>query len=243
MDTTIKIMDLDINIISIDSFIVRIKNYFTNDALNVILLSSTEMLEEATENSGYRDMISRADMILPGDKTILSMHHGDDLEMGGMIVDCQCFDYILENIQKENETIYILSGSQDEVEKITAYCKSKNINAQITGNIPQKYGQNDELIINAINGFAPGVLILTFGTPFQEKWIMENRRRLNTKVCICVGGFVDKILAKQGQVPTIVKGLGLEKFYNRKKGFNLKNIRKIRIFKKKVANYKNKKGE
>lgn len=216
MKTTVKVMDLDVNIMDTQLFTSKIKEYLTDDRLNVILFATTKMLEEVTNDGEYREMLSRADLILPGEDTLLSMHHVDDLEAGGMVVDYKYFDQLMEIIKIQNETIYIVTQSESELDGFMYYCKRKHGNVSVVGEYIMKAGQNDEHMINEINSIAPSLLVLQLETPLQEKWIMENYTKLNAKICICTGGIMSNVMKEQKEVPGFLKILGLDMFFHKR---------------------------
>ena len=47
-------------------------------------------------------------MILPGAEALLSAHHVEVLEAGGMVVCCKSFGIMLENLQKKDQSVYII---------------------------------------------------------------------------------------------------------------------------------------
>lgn len=51
MQTSVKIMDIDVDMISNDVFIQKINDYLTNEKLQVIFFASTEMLNRATQKA------------------------------------------------------------------------------------------------------------------------------------------------------------------------------------------------
>jgi N-acetylglucosaminyldiphosphoundecaprenol N-acetyl-beta-D-mannosaminyltransferase len=51
------------------------------------------------------------------------------------------------------------------------------------------------------------------GAPKQEKWIHENKSKLNVKVCIGVGGTLDVFAGKVKLAPEFFRKNGLEWLY------------------------------
>jgi Teichoic acid biosynthesis proteins len=243
MDTTIKIMDLDINMISMDTFLSKINDYLTNEYLNVILLASATMLEEAANDSEYREMLSRADLILPGDETLLSMHHVDLLKVAGMVINYKCIDQMLKEMT-ESKTAYLIARNEQEAEKFNGFCESQYTNIKLVGSCSLNLEQNGDMVINEINSLAPDILVVAVDTPFQESWMIKNCTKMNAKLCIGLGGVINELLEQYKRTPAFFRVLHLEKLYNmivRNKRLN--KIRQARIFKRKIAHYKNSKND
>ena len=123
MQASVKIMDIDIDMLSNDIFIEKMNEYLKDDHLDVILFASAEMLDRAVEDEKYRELIDSAELFLPGEEALLSTHHVDILEAGGMVVSCKSFGLVLENLKKQDRTIYIVSESESDVKNLINYCK------------------------------------------------------------------------------------------------------------------------
>ena len=109
MQASVKIMDIDVDMLSNDVFIRKMNDYLTDERLQVILFASTELLDRAVEQEEYRQMVDRAELFLPGEEALLSAHHADVLKAGGMVVSCKSFGLVLENLKKEDRSMYIVS--------------------------------------------------------------------------------------------------------------------------------------
>ena len=86
MQASVKIMDIDVDMMSNDVFIRKMNEYLTDDHLDVIMFASTKMLNKAMEDEEYRAFLEKADLFLPGEKALLATHHADVLEAGNMVV-------------------------------------------------------------------------------------------------------------------------------------------------------------
>ena len=47
---------------------------------------------------------------------------------------------------------------------------------------------DDDLVINEINANLPDILLCSFNSPLQEKWIIENKSKMNVKLCMALSG-------------------------------------------------------
>ena len=79
MQASVKIMDIDVDMMSNDVFVRKMNEYLTDDHLDVIMFASTKMLNKAMEDEEYRALLEKADLFLPGEKALLATHHVDAL--------------------------------------------------------------------------------------------------------------------------------------------------------------------
>lgn len=65
MQASVKIMDIDVDMMSNDVFVRKMNEYLTDDHLDVIMFASTKMLNKAMEDEEYRALLEKADLFLP----------------------------------------------------------------------------------------------------------------------------------------------------------------------------------
>ncbi|MGB3020405.1 MAG: WecB/TagA/CpsF family glycosyltransferase, partial [Microgenomates group bacterium] len=57
------------------------------------------------------------------------------------------------------------------------------------------------------------LIFVAFGSPYQEKWIYENRASLQGITCIGVGGAFDFLSGRVARAPKLIQSIGLEWLY------------------------------
>lgn len=244
MQVSVKIMDIDIDMMSNDIFIQKMNEYLTDDSLDVILFASTDMLNRAVEDLEYQQVIKQAKLLLPGEEALLTTHHVDILEAGGMVVSCRSLGMMLGNLRKEDRTLYIIAESQEEAVRLQEYCKSMQPELRVLGSYAYDREQEDATVINEINGQTPDMLLLNLPTGIQEEWIMGHAPLLNAKLCIAIGGVAELMLAQQKEPPLWLERLHLDGVFRHViKEQAVKSDVKARIFRKKIVQYNNQTGK
>lgn len=240
MHASVNVMDIDIDMMTNDVFIEKMNDYLTDDKLDVILFASTQLLDKAVAEEEYRQMIEQVDLLLPGEEALLSAHHVDVLEAGGMVVSCKSFGMMLENLQKEDQSIYIIGKNENEVELLNSWCKKMQPELRLVGNCAYDPDMEDAALINEINNHTPDILLVDLETGMQEQWIHDHVPLLHVRLCIAIGGVVGQILAAEKETPEWIKKLHLESLYE--KLVLEQTVQKdvqARIFRKKVIQYNN----
>lgn len=80
MGTKVQIMDMELDLFTQETFHDEIASYLANDVLNVVHMISLDYIDMYDENELVQEVMKEADMVLPGEKTILSAHHVEVLE-------------------------------------------------------------------------------------------------------------------------------------------------------------------
>ena len=65
-------------------------------------------------------------------------------------------------------------------------------------------------IVRKVRSASPDILMVAFGAPKQEKWILANKHRLGVPVSIGVGGSFEMACGFSKRAPKIMQELGLE---------------------------------
>ncbi len=112
-----------------------------------------------------------------------------------------------------NLAVLNLKNGLSKTEEIENYLKKeyKHLKFKVfesEGNI------KDSALIHEINNFKPQAVIVNFGAPNQEKFILQNLGKIKSlKIGIGVGGAFDFLLEKIKRAPLIFRKLGLETFW------------------------------
>lgn len=240
MQASVRIMDVDVDMLSNDILISKMNEYLIDERLQVILFASTELLNLAVENEEYHELIDRADLFLPGEEALLSAHHSDVLKAGDMVVSCKSFGLVLENLKKEDRSLYIVAKSEEEAANLQSYCLRMQPELKIVGSCVYREEMDDSAIVNEINNHIPDMLLVDLETGVQEKWIMEHVSLLNANLCIAIGGVVNLLTAQEKKIPHWIEKLHLAGLYHKiVREQTVKKDVRARIFRKKVAQYNN----
>ncbi len=193
-------------------------NYIVNSAQlskkTIIANVNIRAMNFAYELPWYRNFLNQAELVFCDGFGVL---------LGAKLCGCSvkstnrmtCPDYIEElaiACQKENISLFLLAGKPGIVDKAITKIKTIAPQLKIEGHHGyfQKNGLENELVIDKINMFKPGVLYVGFGMPLQEKWIADNLDRIEAKVFLPLGACLDFYTDSLYRGPRWLTDLGLE---------------------------------
>lgn len=215
MHSTVDVMNVEVNMVSKDDLTKKLNAYLKEEELNSILFASASLVKAASEDTELHEEIKRWDMLLPGEESLLSMYHADVLEAGNMVVNCKAFGDVLENLKKQDATVYIVSGSEDRAICFEAFCHAMQPELQILGVCQFDENADALQVINEINGKTPDLLLLDLDEMEQIKWLQEYKKTVNARLCIAIGGVSMQILSEYKEYPNWVKNFHLENLYTK----------------------------
>lgn len=241
MGTRIKIMDLELDILTEETFCEEVKNYLSNDYLNVIHLISLDYIDTYDENELVRETLGEADMVLPGEKAILSSYHVDVLETGGMVVDYRSADHAARGAIEGKKKCYLVLRNQKEAKVICRYLLTHFSDLEISGLYVADSGISEETLVNDINTKLPDLILMSLESTRGEEWLHNNKSKINAKLCVVMSSVMNLIIRENIHVPKAFKVLRLGKIYTQIARIPYSNSWRRRIFRKKMDNYNSKK--
>jgi len=74
-------------------------------------------------------------------------------------------------------------------------------------------GEENSRVIHLINSARPNILVVGFGMPLQERWLLENRERIDSNIFLTAGGCFRVISGRVRRAPRWMLDNGLEWLY------------------------------
>lgn len=178
----------------------------------VIFTPNPEIVMKAYEDSSFKKILNSADIVTPDGIGIV---YASKILKGFVKERAAGFDIccgIIDRLNSRGGSVYLLGGKPGVAEQAGEKLKESYKNLIIAGT-HDGYFNNDLEIICEINEKSPDLVLVCLGFPKQEKWIYDNRDKLNAKVMIGAGGSIDVIAGNVKRAPDIFIKLGLEWFY------------------------------
>lgn len=165
---------------------------------------------------------------------------GTDYSFQNRFPGTDFFEYLPEDRKVK---IYLYGSKIENLEDAKIKLESKYPNIKI---VEWTYGYtkfSGDFLISKINEKNPDILIVCKGCPLQEKWISENKDKLNAKIIFGNGGAVDFWSGNTKRAPDFMIHLGLEWLFRLFASFSVKRVLRQMKLAKFLVNYKRGKYE
>lgn len=116
---------------------------------------------------------------------------------------------------RENFTFFFLGARPGVAEKAADRLRASYVDLRIVGvhhgffNKDSESKEN-EVVIEEINLAKPEILIVGFGMPLQERWLIENRSKIDAPVVLTGGAVFDYLSGELKRAPRWMTDNGLE---------------------------------
>ena len=243
MGTQISVMGVGVDLLTQETLQDRLREYLSNDYLNVVHVISIDFLETDEKKDGIVAAFQDADLVIPGETIILTKHHVDVLEAGDMVVKYLDVVRALEKAGLQGKKCYFIMRTKSEAKAIYTLIHRQHWGCECVGIYAADSDLSEEALVNDINAKVPDLIYLGLERGTQEEFILKNKSKLNAKLCLCIGGIIPLILREHPYVPQFFEILHLDKVYTKIIRFPVTHSVRKRIFRRKMANYNSKKIE
>ena len=170
-----------------------------------------DCLNIAWENADYRNLLRRADRVLPDG---IGIHVGCRMlgqALRANVNGTDMFPLLCEAAARARLPLYLL-GARPGIAQAAADNMAKRYpNLKIAGTRDGYFQPGEEsAVIDAINSSGARILLVAFGAPRQELWLGRWRERLVPPVAMGVGGLFDFYSGRIPRAPVWMREMGLE---------------------------------
>ncbi|BAY61780.1 WecB/TagA/CpsF family glycosyl transferase [Calothrix brevissima NIES-22] len=143
----------------------------------------------------YRNFMNNADLVFcDGIGVILGARIlGYDLEYKHRMTAPDYIENLALACEQNNVSLFLLAGEPGVTDKAIKKFKAITPNLSVEGHHGyfDKNGSENDAVIEKINQFKPDILYIGFGMPLQEKWILDNFNKIETRVFLPLGACLD----------------------------------------------------
>lgn len=211
---SIKILGVKIHQVTNETAYNRFLHLMEQPELSMIVTPNTEIVMMAQEDAGLKEILQDAELVIPDGIGLVYASKIHQLGLTERVTGIDTMDKMLKYCNNNKKSIYLFGGKPGVAEKASEKMKEAYPNLTIKG-IRDGYFKKEEedKIIDHINEVKPDILFVALGAPKQEKWIYANKKLLNAKVAMGVGGAFDVWSGVAKRAPKIFQDLHLEWFY------------------------------
>lgn len=195
-----------------------IKELLSNDgAACAVYTPNAEIAQACVEDADLCRIINSAGLILPDGVGVIKAAKILGTPLRGKVAGVEFGEKTLEIAARESKKVFFLGGKPGVADEAAKNMREKHVGLDICGTNDgyfKKSGEESDAVVSKINDSGADVLFVCLGFPAQEKWIYENKAKLqDVKMCLALGGSLDVYAGTAKRAPKIFIKLGLEWLY------------------------------
>jgi N-acetylglucosaminyldiphosphoundecaprenol N-acetyl-beta-D-mannosaminyltransferase len=208
------ILGVHIDDLPLDSLLLRISEIASNGDRAIISNVNVHAINIAYEQTWFREFLNQSDIVFCD---------GFGIVLGGLLIGNRIKnrytppDWIdqLIGIDDGQFSFFFIGGQPGVAERAGEALQRRNPHFKLVGTQhgyfdKAKSSPENEVTIRQINELAPNFLMVGFGMPMQERWILENLSRLKVNIIMPVGAMFDYVAGDVARAPRWMTDHGLE---------------------------------
>lgn len=208
---SVELLGYSIDDYSFDEAVLKAKELIDSDKVSQVITINPEMFQTADNDSSFASIVREAEMVIPdgiGIKIGLKLTGKNVARIPGI----DFAKILLKEAALSNIPVAIIGSKEEVITKAI-----ENLQNEISGlNIVyyhNGYFDNDEEIYSELKNHSPKLILIAMGSPRQEKFIYEAKKKLNPALMVGIGGSLDVWSGFVKRAPKIYQVLGLEWLY------------------------------
>lgn len=185
------------------------------DGHALVLNANVHCLNLAHSDPALRDFLNDAEIVFCDGAGVMLAARLLGRYIPGRITYADWIWHLAAYAAAEGFTLYFLGARPGVAEKAAGKLEDRYPDLKISG-IRHGYfdrspsSPENEAVIEEINAVAPDILLVGFGMPLQERWLMENWRRIDARVALTGGAVFDYVSGELRRGPRTLTDNGFE---------------------------------
>jgi len=201
------------------------KSFIVENKMHVIYTPNSEMMQSCIDDKSGSlfEILNSADMLIPDGSGVVLASKMLKTPLKQKVAGIELAFHLIDYLDKTGGTLFLLGSKEEIVEKAAENLLVKHQNLKVFYHhgffdlFADKNPEENIKVIEKINASEPDVVFVCLGAIGlkQEKWICQNKNKLNARLLIGLGGTIDTIagVASAKRAPKIFRKLSLEWLY------------------------------
>ena len=206
-----KILGVRVHAVTVDILLRQAIQWAKEETQRTILYTNVHVLNTAYHDANLRNTLNSADLVYCDGEGVRLASHLVKQPLPERMTGADLLLPICEACEKAQVRLYFLGCREGIASRAGELMKE--VCPHIAIGSHHGYLSDPHIskhAIQSVNDFGPGLVLVGMGTPTQERWITENRDKLEVPVVWAVGALFDFIAGVQPRGPNWMISHGLE---------------------------------
>lgn len=195
----------------------RMARWIESREQHYICVCATHIVMECQNDPGLQAMVNQASLAVPDGMPLVWIAHLMGLRHVSRVYGPDLMLSFCELAARKGYSNYLLGGAAGQPEVLAERLTGRMPGLVIAGSHPTPIRplapEENTLVIDKVNEAHPDVVWVGMGAPYQERWMAENRARLQAPILIGVGAAFDVHSGLVRQAAGWMQRAGLEWFF------------------------------
>jgi len=188
-----------------------------NEFFHIVSLNP-ENIVIAQNDSVYKTVLNDSNVRLNDGIGIVVASRLLGINIGSRLTGVDLIKELVKVAGKKRFHVLLIGGEAKLAESLAKcyqqqYPEAIFVGVQGIKNISSIHEKENEEILSIVTDLKPSLVLVAFGSPFQEKWLWKNRDKFKNCVCMGVGQGFDVEGGRVLRAPVWIRKIGMEWFY------------------------------
>jgi N-acetylglucosaminyldiphosphoundecaprenol N-acetyl-beta-D-mannosaminyltransferase len=210
-----KVLGVRVDAVQIPDVIARLKEWIARrEECRFVAVTGMHGVTEAQHDAEFKTILNSAGLVVPDGMPLVWIGRLHGFEMGRRVYGPELMETFCKETAKKGYRHFFYGGAPGVAVELAARFVSRFPGVVLAGTYSPPFRaltrDEDHEIIQMIEGAQADIVWVGFGTPKQERWMCEHRKRLNVPVLVGVGAAFDFHTGRIAQAPEWMRERGLE---------------------------------
>ena len=193
MGKTINIFDVEMECLSAKELMLNVIRFLETDAIDTIELMTMDMLMAGQDDPKWKAQVGELGLVIPEDSEILEAAGIEDKSLIKEAGERTFLRMFMKFLQKNQKRIFLLAETEEKLQHLEEALRRYDRGVRVAGHavLMEQEGQ-EENAINEINGTETDCIFSILPSPYQERFITENKALLKARVWLGCGTVLEQ---------------------------------------------------
>lgn len=208
------ILGVNVSEITYKRVLQYVSSLFKRKQKSYICVAAVHLIMECQKNPTLLRGVNKADITTPDGMPLVWLSKLFGAKNIERVYGPTLMLKICSLAQASKWRIFILGGASGQAEELCSELKKHFPKIKVVGfrDTPGKQlsRQQNKLLVQKINRSGAHIVFIGMGCPYQELWMINNRKKLNANILIGVGAAFNFLTNREKQAPSFLQQMGLE---------------------------------
>lgn len=216
---TQNLFGIPIDAVSMEAAVGRILSWLEDPPgpCHYVVTPNVNHIVKLRSSLAFRRAYKSASMVLADGRPVLWASRMLGRPLPGVVPGSDLVPRVFDQVSTEGRSvsIFLLGAGPGIAQRAASVIQDRWQGCNVVGTYCPPFGfesvpRECAKVLAAISSAAPDLLIIGLGAPKQERWIHENRHRVDAKIALCVGATIDFLAGEKPRAPVWMRENGLE---------------------------------
>lgn len=213
----VSILNVGVSKTTYNKSLQDVSSYIKSKQKAYICVAAVHLIMECQKNPTLMNGVNRSNIVTPDGMPLVWLSRLMGAKKTERVYGPTLMLKICSAAGVNGWKIYLLGGAQGQGRLLSQSLNQRFPNLQIVGyaDTPgrQLSPSQNRYVVRQINRSGAHIVFVGMGCPYQELWMIKNRKYLNANVLIGVGAAFNFLSGKERQAPRFFQKNGLEWFF------------------------------